>query len=125
MDQDTIMREKRQTPRRRVAYRMDVSDRSRGMVGCLLDLSSSGMRVLCSPGMDIVHADRLRIEFPRWLELGAGLEVKGRFVWCKACADGYGTEAGFAFDTFSKKERALLEVLIAKIADANQDDEAA
>jgi hypothetical protein len=91
------------------------------MVGCLLDLSAGGMRVLCGPGLDIINSENLRIEFPRWLDLGDGLAVRGRFVWCKACSDGTGTEAGFAFDALSKKDTAFLEMLIEKIADATQE----
>lgn len=124
MVNENVMAERRQTRRRRVAYRMDVTDQERSMVGCLLDLSTGGMRVLCGPGVDIVGSDELRIEFPRWLDLGEGLPVKGRFVWCKACGDGYGTEAGFAFDAMSKKESLLLEALIDKLAAAIQDDAA-
>ena len=113
--------ERRSAPRKRVAYRMDVTDDERAMVGCLLDLSTGGMRVLCSGNMDILNVQSLRIEFPRWLDLGDGLPVKGRFVWCKSCSDGYGTEAGFAFDSMSKKDKALLEMLVNKLAEATQD----
>jgi hypothetical protein len=124
MGNDKAMAERRQTRRRRVAYRMDVTDQQRSMVGCLLDLSAGGMRVLCGPGVDIVGSEKLRIEFPRWLDLGDGLPVKGRFVWTKACGDGYGTEAGFAFDAMSKREALLLEALIEKLAAAIQNDAA-
>lgn len=117
----TVTTERRRAERRRVAYRMDVTDEERGMVGCLLDLSTSGMRVLCGPGLDIVKTESLRIEFPRWLQLGEGIDVKGRFVWCKACSDGYGTEAGFAFDAMSRRETALLGALITKIAATSED----
>jgi hypothetical protein len=113
--------ERRQSRRRRVAYRMDVTDQERSMVGCLLDLSTGGMRVLCGAGLDIVNSEKLRIEFPRWLDLGDGLVVSGRFVWCKACSDGTGTEAGFAFEALSRKDTAFLTVVIEKIADATQE----
>ena len=117
-------RDRRGAQRRRVAYRLDVSAPSGGGSGCLLDVSATGLRLRFKGGFDMSASQALRIDFPRWLELGSGLEVHGRFVWVRQCETG-ATEAGFAFDPLSRKDRNLLELLIQRLAEAVLEDQAA
>ena len=112
--------DRRIAPRQQVTYRLDVLG-SDGCGGCLLDISSSGMRVRFKAGLDVSAIQRLRVEFPRWLELGTGLDLTGRFVWLRTTASG-GTEAGFAFDGLSRKEAGLLAVLIQRLGEALAED---
>lgn len=114
--------ERRAAPRQVVAYRLDVVATG-GTSGCLLDVSSTGMRVRFKRSLDVSPIDRLSIEFPRWLELGGGLELRGRFVWMRSTSGG-DTEAGFAFDGLSRKEESVLRVLVQRLADALAEDRA-
>lgn len=116
----SVASDRRVAPRQVVAYRLDVVAEE-GSAGCLLDLSVTGMRVRFKPGLDLGSTQCLRIDFPRWLELGAGVDLGGRFVWMRARPDG-GTEAGFAFDGLSRKAESLLTVLIQRLAEALAED---
>ena len=108
-------KDRRVTPRQTVTYRMDVLA-SDGTVGYLIDVSVSGMRVFFKQGLDVAGVSTIRIEFPRWLELGSGFEASGRFVWVRP--SGNGSEGGFAFSGLSKVERVLLGRLIERLAEA-------
>ena len=117
----TSVEERRGDSRRRVSYRMDVMDAEGALAGCVLDISQGGMRLACAPDLDVGHASSLWIAFPRWMNLGDGMSLSGRFVWCRP--DGpHGTEAGFSFDAPSKKQRAVLASLIDLIEKANAED---
>ena len=113
--------ERRVNPRRRVAYRMDVTGKDGELLACLIDVSLGGMRVRWLAPLDVADVTMLRIEFPQWLGMGEGLSVKGRFVWCKPLEGGK-AEAGFAFFEPGKKQLATLESLIDKIATAAEED---
>jgi len=112
--------ERRVAPRQQATYRLDVlfPDRSAGF---LLDVSSSGLRLRFKQGLDVEGTRSLQIVFPRWLELGEGLEVSGRFVWIRASQSG-GAEAGFAFDGLTRKDENVLSVLIQRLAAALEED---
>ena len=114
--------DRRLTARQLVTYRLDVVSPDGG-AGCLLDVSGSGMRVRFKAGLDVGSIQRLRIELPRWLELGTGLDLVGRFVWMRATPGG-ATEAGFAFDGLSRKSESVLEVLVQRLCEARLEDEA-
>ena len=114
--------ERRATPRQAVTYRLDVLTPD-GCAGFLLDVSSSGLRAHFKQGIDVGAIHSLHIEFPRWLELGKGLDVSGRFVWVRA-AEGGATEAGFSFDGLSRKSESVLEVLVERLSEARLEDEA-
>lgn len=101
--------------RKRVSYRMDVSASNGAYVGCLLDVSREGLRILCAPGFDFSRADKLRIQIPRWLDLGPSLEVRGHFIWSKAAGDEGEMEAGYVFDKLSNKVIAVLCLLIDRV----------
>ena len=112
--------ERRNAQRQTVAYRLDVVTNA-GDVGCLLDLSLSGMRVRFKGGGEVGGATALTIEFPRWLELGAGVTLSGRFAWMSRKDKGVG-EYGFAFDGVGRKEQGVLAVLIQRLAEAQAED---
>jgi len=114
--------ERRAVPRQRVTYRLDVTT-AQGDNGCLLDLSTTGLRVRFKKELDVAAIHAIRIDFPRWLELGAGLDVSGRFVWVRAGSAG-AVEAGFAFDELSRKVESVLEVLVQRLSDALVEDRA-
>ena len=114
--------DRRSTPRHTVAYRLDVAAPD-GTSGCLLDISGTGMRLRFRGGLDVAGTERMRVDFPRWLELGSGLDVRGRFVWVRADPRGV-TEAGFAFDGLGKKELSVVTVLIQRLAEAAAEDQA-
>ena len=113
--------ERRSAQRHTVVYRLDVIA-SEGSVGCLLDISSAGMRVRFKQALDVGEIESLRVEFPRWLELGDGLETRGRFVWVRSIGSS-GTEAGFSFDGLKRKEHSVLEVLVQRLAEAVTEDQ--
>ena len=108
--------ERRANRRQRVAYRLDVLAGD-GNAGCLLDVSSAGLRVRFKRAVDVSTIHSLRIDFPRWLELGTGLDVQGRFVWLRTTPTD-ATEAGFAFDGLSRKVTSVLEVLVQRLTEA-------
>jgi hypothetical protein len=110
-----VTQERRSSPRQTVAYRLDVLTRS-GQVGCLLDISGTGMRVLFRRALEVAGIVELTVEFPRWLELGKGLTLPGRFVWVRTEPEG-GIEGGYAFEELPRKDRAALESLIARLAE--------
>ena len=114
--------ERRAVPRQDVSYRMDVIA-SDGCAGYLLDVSPTGLRARFKHGLDVGATRSLRIEFPRWLELGKSLDVPGRFVWVRAAEAGT-TEVGFAFDGLTRKSESVLEVLIQRLSEARIEDEA-
>ena len=120
--ESTATAERRVAPRQAVTYRLDVVAGD-GCVGFLLDISTTGLRARFKQGLDVGATVTLRIEFPRWLELGKGLDVSGRFVWVRA-PEGCATEAGFAFDGLSRKSESVLEVLIQRLSEARLEDEA-
>ena len=113
--------ERRKTPRQRVHYRMDVSDPNGEFFGCLLDVSSSGMRVLTSEDVNVLNVTKLKIELPRWLELGETIRIEGRFVWCKAKSRGK-MEAGFSFDGLRESEQDKLDQLVDRVSQAAEED---
>ena len=117
---DRAIAERRSARRQQVAYRLDVITRE-GLNGCLLDISTTGMRVRFSKGLDVSATEALRVEFPRWLELGKGLDLRGRFVWVRA-GTGAATEAGFAFSGLSRKQQSQLSALIQRLAEALRED---
>lgn len=112
--------DRRIAQRQSVAYRLDVVT-GQGEVGCLLDLSLTGMRVRFKGELDTGVTNQLTIEFPRWLELGEGVPLKGRFAWMKSREAGV-QEFGFAFDGVGRKEQGVLAVLIQRLADAQAED---
>ena len=120
--EDQVLAERRSAPRQQVAYRLDVLTRE-GVPGFLMDVSSTGMRVRFKKGLDIGKTEVLRVEFPRWLELGQGLDLSGRFVWVRA-GTGEATEAGFAFAGLSRKDHRQLASLIQGLAAALREDQA-
>ena len=111
---------RRGAARQTVTYRLDVLAPS-GSAGCVLDVSLTGLRVRFRDELDLAGTQRLKIVFPRWLELGPGVELAGRFVWMRASPVST-TEAGFAFDTLPRKERGLIQVLIQRLAEALAED---
>lgn len=116
----TSTSDRRIANRQTVAYRLDVVT-ERGEVGCLLDLSLNGMRVKFKGEFDAGTTKELSIEFPRWLELGDGVSLAGRFAWMKKREAGV-QEFGFAFDGVGRKEQGILAVLIQRLADAQAED---
>jgi hypothetical protein len=118
--ESTVPAERRAAPRQAVTYRLDVITPD-GCAGFLLDISTAGLRARFKQGLDVTRTEALRIEFPRWLELGKGLEVKGRFVWVRA-REGGTTEVGFSFDGLGKAE-GVLEVLIQRLCEARSEDD--
>lgn len=123
LERSSLAGERRVATRQAVVYRLDVV-LADGTAGCLMDLSATGMRVRFKQPLDVGATQELRLEFPRWLELGAGLDVRGRFVWMRSTEQG-GTEAGFAFDGLSRKEASVLEVLLQRLVEALAEDQAA
>jgi hypothetical protein len=112
--------ERRVAPRQTVTYRLDVIAQD-GRNGCLLDLSQSGMRVRFPRGFPVSDEQSLRIEFPRWLELGQGMDVRGRFAWIRTAERG-ATEGGFAFAELSRKDQSLLIQLLERLGAAMAED---
>jgi hypothetical protein len=112
--------DRRIAARQQVAYRLDVVTMS-GNAGCLLDISSSGMRVRFKSELDVSSTLSLSVVFPRWLELGEGIDLSGRFVWVRNTSGG-ATEAGFAFDGLSRKEDGVLSVLVQRLSEALAED---
>ncbi|HEX6884891.1 MAG TPA: PilZ domain-containing protein [Planctomycetota bacterium] len=112
--------DRRGAARQTVTYRLDVLAPS-GSAGCVIDVSQTGLRVRFREELDLAGTQRLKIVFPRWLELGPGLDLPGRFVWMRASPVGT-TEAGFAFDALPRKERGLIQVLIQRLAEALAED---
>lgn len=112
--------ERRTVQRQTVTYRLDVISQD-GRNGCLLDLSQSGMRVRFPRGFDVSGEQTLRIEFPRWLELGKGLDVRGRFAWIRTAERG-ATEGGFAFAELPRKDLNLLGQLLERLVEAMSED---
>lgn len=112
--------DRRVAQRQSVAYRLDVVT-SQGEVGCLLDLSLTGMRVRFKGELDAGLTKELTLEFPRWLELGDGVSLVGRFAWMKRREAGV-QEFGFAFDGVGRKEQGILAVLIQRLAEAQAED---
>ncbi len=120
--QSSATAERRSAPRQMVTYRLDVIATD-GCAGFLLDVSATGLRARFKQGLDVGATLALRLEFPRWLELGKGLDLSGRFVWVRPGENG-ATEAGFAFDELSRKSDTVLAVLIQRLSDARLEDEA-
>jgi hypothetical protein len=113
--------DQRQESRRTVLYRLDVLDVHGAPLGFLIDLTSAGMRVRCTVDSDLTEVARLRIEFPRWMELGTGLTVEGRFVWTKELPGGR-PEGGFVFAKLGAEGTAVLDSLMDKVAEAALED---
>ncbi len=120
-DKTTVV-ERRSTPRSQVRYRMDVTCGPGKLLGCIVDLSLGGMRVRCTPGADLAAVNRVRIEFPRWVGLGEGLSLRGRFAWRKPADQNGWFEAGFAVQEPSKQERSTIESLIGRLEQAARED---
>lgn len=123
LERSSATSERRVATRQAVVYRLDIL-LADGNAGCLMDLSGTGMRVRFKHALDVGATQAVRLELPRWLELGAGLDVRGRFVWMRSTEQG-GTEAGFAFDGLSRKESSVLEVLLQRLLEALAEDQAA
>ena len=120
MPRTTSETERRGATRQAVTYRLDVLA-PEGGVGCVLDLSLTGLRVRFRGAIDVAATQRLKVVFPRWLELGDGLDLGGRFVWMSTTREGC-TEAGFAFDELSRRDSGVVQVLIQRLAEALAED---
>ncbi len=101
---------------------MDVTVGPGKLLGCIVDLSLGGMRLRCAPGADLTVVSRVRIEFPRWVGLGEGLALRGRFAWRKPADPNGWFEAGFAVQELSKAERSTIEALIGRLEQAARED---
>ena len=121
MSKESLATDRRNAPRQSVVYRLDVLSED-GEVGCLLDISLTGMRVRFKSEVDIGHASVLTLEFPRWLELGEGLTLTGRFAWIKPRGEDV-RDLGFAFDGLGRKEAGVLAVLIQRLSEAKDEDQ--
>jgi len=123
LERSSATSERRVATRQAVVYRLDIL-LADGSAGCLMDLSATGMRVRFKHPLDVGATQEVRLELPRWLELGTGLDVRGRWVWMRSTEQG-GTEAGFGFDGLSRKESSVLEVLLQRLVEALDEDQAA
>lgn len=112
----TSWNDRRSAQRTQVAYRLDTLDDHGNFIGCILDLSTLGVRVLLLEPVDADRVKGLHLDFPRWLGLGDGLQLKGRFVWCKGAKGEGETEAGFSFDAIGPTQLRVLEQLIEKLS---------
>jgi len=120
MSSPSSERDRRGAARQMVTYRLDVLTPS-GSAGCVLDLSLTGLRVRFRDELDLAGTQRLKVVFPRWLELGPGVDLAGRFVWMRAAQAGT-TEAGFAFEGLPRKELGVIQLLIQRLAEALAED---
>ncbi|MFT5464898.1 MAG: hypothetical protein ACI8QS_003805, partial [Planctomycetota bacterium] len=97
----TSRNERRTTERTQASYRLDTWDDRDGFLGCILDLSGHGARVLVLEKADVETVKSIRLDLPRWLNMGSSLDFKGRFVWCRTQRETGAREAGFSFDPVS------------------------
>jgi len=112
----TIWNDRRASQRTQVSYRLDAWDPAGSFLGCILDVSTLGVRVLLLEEDVRVDAVKgIRLDLPRWLDLGPCIELGGRFVWCKSRREGGETEAGFSFASVRPAQLRMLELLIAKL----------
>ena len=118
----SVLTDRRLAPRTSVRCRLDVTHPDGRFLGCLIDVSTGGMRLRCAKGTDIGAVDELRIEFQRWLGLGERLALSGRFAWRKPEDWNGWFEAGFALGDLSKSQRAALEALVERLEQAAHED---
>ena len=114
------MQERRRAPRANVPYQLDVHDKKSRLLGSLIDLSMTGMRMVCPVEIDLTAVNRIIVQLPKWMGFGDTLDMKGRFVWQKPAEDGV-YEVGFAFDPLSKHASGMLELVIQIISAAEGD----
>lgn len=119
---DERLLERRSSVRRTVCYRMDVTDEQGALFGCVVDLSSAGLRLRGSETLDLTETRELFVELPRWLGLGPRLALPGRFVWCKMLPESGELEAGYAFGELTARGHRLLGSLLARLSDAAEAD---
>lgn len=117
-----MSRDRRQSPRVQTTYRMDVCDDAGRAVGCLLDVSLGGLRLFCDDRIDLGGTSELEIRFARWLQLGEGMSLPGRFVWMRPTGRGTAMEAGFLFDKLNRNRTKALTRFIDAITEAAEYD---
>lgn len=114
--------ERRGGQRSPVIYRLDITDVSNQQIGYLKDLTVTGMRVRCNPGVDMAEINSLVLLFPKWMGIGEQLKVTGRFVWTKPVNEGR-TEGGFLFESLRAVQLEALESVIDSVIKAATEDE--
>jgi len=115
----TPINERRRGRRSTVVCRLDAWSGCEQFLGCILDLSTDGARVLLLEDPQIETVRSLRLDLPRWLGLGPVLTLKGRFVWSR-CQRGTGqTEAGFSFESVPAAQRRHLAALVERLCAAS------
>ena len=112
--------DRRAAPRNQVAYRFDAWDDRGNFLGCILDMSTLGVRVLLMEDIDVQKVKGLRFDLPRWMNMGPHVEVKGGFVWSKDPRDNGEREAGFSFDAISAAQLKKMERLIKSLVAVQQ-----
>ena len=112
----TRQNDRRSTERTVVSYRLDAWDERDGFLGCILDISAYGVRVLMLEDAQVENVKAVRLDLPRWLDMGSSLELKGRFVWCRTKRESGATEAGFSFDPVSRAQQRKLKELVKKLS---------
>ncbi len=118
---DSEVAERRAEDRSRIPYRMDVSDGLGSAAGYLVDISVDGMRVRFRQGLDMGRLEEVQVHFPRWMELGSGVHLTGRFIWCKPFGIGI-TEGGFVFEELDEETIDKIEALMDVIRRAERED---
>lgn len=118
----TLLTDRRLAPRTTVRCRLDVTHLNGRFLGCLVDMSTGGMRVRCAPGADLEAVEHLRIELQRWIGLGEHLTLAGHFAWCKPADLNGWFEAGFALVGLSRDERERVEALVKRLEQAARED---
>lgn len=106
--------EHRRTPRKRLQQFLLVLDRnSRQTLGRLVDISSSGMMLICSAPVPLEQTFQLEISPPEDSALPP-IPVEARSIWVRSSSNNLSHHGcGFAFDHITEETQTLLTTLIA------------
>jgi hypothetical protein len=81
-----------------------------GLIGCLLDLSVKGMRLICQDEIIVNELHKLTIDIPRCVSKIGRIKVKAICVWCSKEDQHY--SAGFKFEDIDPKSIKAIENLL-------------
>jgi hypothetical protein len=107
------MTTKRKEKRKNLIYYLPVYDRNSGeMLGQLVDITTSGLMLVCENPVQDGEYFEMRMDLPSEIEGKKEIEFNARSEWCKKDVNPKFFAAGFSFENISREQIRVIDSLI-------------